>query len=239
MQLTILGNYGPYPGPDGAVTGFLVSSDTTNIVLDLGNGSLVNYARHRRWDQLDAVILSHLHEDHIGDVSVLQYVRQYEPNCPAALYLPATPADTSERIRGIRSLNTQLFEGKTGLKIGDMELSFLPVVHPVETYAVRVRCKGKCMVYTSDTAYTEKLIPFAKGADLLLCEAGVLDEQTERKHIHMSVTEGCEIARRANVGHTVFCHLLASNSFSAYQAEINRCRDVRSELARCNVTYTF
>jgi len=237
MKLTVLGKYGPYPAADGAVTGFLVSSETTNVVLDLGNGSLVNYPRHKTWQQLDGVVLSHLHEDHIGDIPVLQYVRQYEPDCPAVLWLPAEPKDVCARIRAIPTLKTELYGADSVLEIGDLSLRFLPVVHPVPTYAARIECGGKSLVYTADSSYTEALIPFCKGVDLLLCEAGVLDDQTARKHIHMSVTEGCEIARRAGAKKVLFCHLLASNPLEAYQAEIDRCPDVRAELARDNVVY--
>jgi len=38
MQLALLGCYGPYPPAGGACSGYLVSEDGYNLLLDCGNG---------------------------------------------------------------------------------------------------------------------------------------------------------------------------------------------------------
>jgi ribonuclease BN (tRNA processing enzyme) len=226
MRLIVLGNYGPYPSAQGAVTGFLVCTATTNVVLDLGNGSLRNYIRHKEWHEMDAVILSHMHDDHTGDISVLHYVKRYEKDFHARLYVPEGP-----EWEGGSGFDCVRFDASSQITIGDMRITFCPVIHPVPTYAIKICAEGKTFVYSGDSAYTEKLIGFSANADLFLCEAGVLDEQAERKHIHMSVMEGCDIARRAHVTKAVFCHLLANVPLAAYQQEIDRNPDIDASLA--------
>lgn len=235
MELIVLGNYGPYPGPNGeAVTGFLISSGKTNIVLDLGNGSMCNYVKHRSWDSLDAVVLSHLHDDHTGDLTVLRYVKRYESSFHGRIFLPKEPA-----FANIEPLSYEFYGENSQITVGDMQLTFCLVVHPVPTYAVRIESEGKVFVYSADSAFTEKLISFSSNADLFLCEAGVLDSQVNRKHIHMSVMEGCRIGREANVKKIVFCHLLTGNPLKNYEDEIVRNQDMDAELGVENKVYKF
>jgi ribonuclease BN (tRNA processing enzyme) len=76
MKLTILGNNGPFPGAGGACSGYLLSNEKCNILLDCGNGVLSNLQKLIPLKMLDAIILTHLHSDHISDMMVLRYAIQ-------------------------------------------------------------------------------------------------------------------------------------------------------------------
>lgn len=39
VELTVLGNYGPYPAAQGACSGYLLNVNGFYIMLDCGNGS--------------------------------------------------------------------------------------------------------------------------------------------------------------------------------------------------------
>lgn len=78
MQLTILGNAAGAPGPDGACPGYLVESDETAVLIDCGPGVTGKLVAHRPAHTLSAVILSHLHLDHIHDLPVLLLKRWME-----------------------------------------------------------------------------------------------------------------------------------------------------------------
>ena len=96
MKLTILGNNGPYPAPGGACSGYLLSSDSgnTNVLLDCGTGVLSNLSRHLPWESLSAVILSHLHYDHMSDLLPMQYALQFHPrSAPLPVIAPETPSE--------------------------------------------------------------------------------------------------------------------------------------------------
>ena len=96
MKLTILGCNGPYPGAGGACSGYLLSEDDTHVLIDCGAGVIANLVRHIPWEALDAVVLSHLHYDHMSDLLPMQYALQFHPReTPLPVYAPATP----ERVR--------------------------------------------------------------------------------------------------------------------------------------------
>ena len=74
MYLTILGNNGPFPAPGGACSSYLLESDSgeTKLLIDAGTGSLARLMDIARPETLDAVVLSHLHFDHMSDLLPMQ-----------------------------------------------------------------------------------------------------------------------------------------------------------------------
>ena len=76
MKLTVLGRYGPFPAPGGACSGYLLESGGVTLVMDLGSGALGNLLRRVPGLGLTAVLLSHLHSDHMSDMLVLRYALQ-------------------------------------------------------------------------------------------------------------------------------------------------------------------
>lgn len=76
MKLTVLGNNGPFPSPGGACSGYLLEEDSTKILIDCGNGVLSNLQKICPFEDLSAIILTHLHSDHISDLMVLRYAVQ-------------------------------------------------------------------------------------------------------------------------------------------------------------------
>ena len=46
MKLTILGNRGPYPTPNGACSGYLLESEKTHILIECGTGVLAKMQHH-------------------------------------------------------------------------------------------------------------------------------------------------------------------------------------------------
>ncbi len=230
MQLRILGKYGPYPAGDGDVTGYYLSFEGTDILLDLGNGSFNNYLKYRSIHDLTAVIFSHLHDDHTGDMPSLKFALQYNKHDIDA-YAPDTPKAEYDRIAAVRHINMHPVDANTTLKIGGMEISFCEVAHPVTTYAAKIKAGGKVFVYSGDTYYVPQFEAFCAGADFVLCEAGILDHETDKKDKHMSVIEGCEMARRAGVKKIVFAHLFPGHPLAEYEKERALFPDVDSELA--------
>ena len=94
MKLTILGCNGPYPAAGGACSGYLLESDSgdTCILIDCGTGALANLMASGALDRLDAVVLSHLHYDHMSDMLPMQYALQFDPRpTPLPVYAPEAP----------------------------------------------------------------------------------------------------------------------------------------------------
>ena len=85
MRLTILGNNGPYPAAGGACSSYLLESDSgsTAILVDCGAGALARLEERLPIERLDAVVLSHLHYDHMSDMLPLHYALQFRPRARA------------------------------------------------------------------------------------------------------------------------------------------------------------
>jgi len=64
MKLTVLGASGAFPAPGTATSGYLLEIDGHHILIDCGSGVLSRLQEHIRLDQLEAIILTHLHSDH-------------------------------------------------------------------------------------------------------------------------------------------------------------------------------
>ena len=79
MKLTVLGCLGAYPYKNQGTTGYLLQSDGFNLLIDAGSATLIKLQEHLDPLDLDAVILSHYHHDHIADLGVLQYYWQLHP----------------------------------------------------------------------------------------------------------------------------------------------------------------
>jgi len=93
MKLHIIGNNGPYPAKGAACSCYLLSSDSgnTNIIIDFGTGALEALSGRIDYDRISAVILSHLHFDHMSDMLPMQYALQFHPRSALPVFAPQTP----------------------------------------------------------------------------------------------------------------------------------------------------
>ena len=237
MKLIVLGCYGPYPHIDGACSGYLLQTEHTSILLDLGNGTLRNCLRHTDIERVDAIVLSHLHPDHISDVYVLRYMLEMK-GLTKTLYAPQEPQEIFERLTYKNAFEINVSDNKT-FQINDMKITLCKMHHAIPSYAIKVESEGKIFVYSGDTGYNKKLEDFAQNCDLLLCEAAVSDADIERKEFHMSATQGCILAENAQCKKLILTHFFPEYESQMYFNEIEKYRPrLTVEPAKENRTYT-
>src|SRR5690625_2660784 len=75
MKVTIIGFWGGYPAAGGATSAYLVEEKDFKLLVDAGSGSLSKLQKYINISDLDAVIVSHYHHDHVADIGVLQYAK--------------------------------------------------------------------------------------------------------------------------------------------------------------------
>lgn len=206
MILRVLGCNGPYPAPGGACSGYLVSSDSgeTNVLLDMGPGVMGRLFEHLALDRLDALVLSHLHYDHMSDALALQYALQFSSRQNLRVFAPEEPANVRALLKANERMDFSPMESAT---VGELRLTFCSAVHPVPAFAVAIEGDGRRLVYTGDTNESDAVELFVDGADLLLADAGLLEADWKKRSPHLSSKRCAELKRRARVKRMVLTHL--------------------------------
>lgn len=232
MILTVLGMNGPFPAAGSACSGYLLTSDSgkTRLLIDCGSGVLSRLAEECPLNELSAVVLSHLHFDHMSDMLPMQYALDFQNVPSLKVICPRTPARQRTLLEGGKM---DVFD-PADTTVGEMKLEFLRVKHPVETYALRVTCDGAVFVYTGDTNQCDALELFADGADLLLADAGFLQENWAPGKPHMCARMCAELARDARVPQLVLTHISPLMDAQALLDEATRVYS-RAELAYCGL----
>ena len=219
MILTVLGSSGTVPAPGNPCSGYLVERDGYRLLLDLGTGAFGELSRHRAAEQIDAVVLSHRHVDHMGDLAHLAYAQERSPRrrVPTVVIAPA------DAVSGMR--RTGMFTVRTArdgeYELGPFRLRLARVRHQVETYATRVDAGARVLTYTGDSGPCRELVAIAEGADILLAEAALgagapsepgepagWDESWDMPAPHhLSAAQAGELCHRAGAGLLVLTHL--------------------------------
>lgn len=228
MKLKILGSQSPYNTPGHNCPGYLLQEGNNRLLLDSGSGSHSLLSYPNDLENL-SVILSHLHRDHYNDIYNLQYSsfvfhNQKRLQNPINILLPATPNKIHDDILSEDNAfaNYQTINSNSNLQIGCMNVSFCQTDHPVETYAVKVKCGNRIISYTSDTSFSaqNKIVDFVKGSDILICESSLLKEHGFPEiNSHLTAYQAATIAKEANVKGLILTHFWPEEPVEKYVQE--------------------
>jgi len=228
MKLTVLGRYGPYPAANGACSGYLLQEDSCSVLLECGNGVLSRLQNYMFPWELDGIIVSHLHGDHISDLFIMRYALDIAQNRGVTdkslnVYLPDEPAGEVSRISFKEAFTLHYLHDESQFSVGPFNFSFFPVQHPLPTLAVRVECKGKVLAYSGDTEYFPGIESMAQDADLFLCEANFQQEEIEASMgNHLSAAQAAQIASRGGVKKLLLTHLPAFKDLEVSREEAQK-----------------
>jgi len=146
--------------------GMWFSLNDTNILIDPGPGSLVRCARSRpRLDptKLDAIILTHKHLDHSGDINVMiEAMTEGGFKKRGALFVPQDALEGEDAVifHYLRDFpeRIEILKEKTTYSLKDISFT-TPVRHEhgVETYGLNINFKGLSVSLITDTRYFEGL----------------------------------------------------------------------------------
>ena len=216
MRLTVLGCAGSFPGPDSACSAYLVEADGFRLMLDFGTGSLSALQRYASLTSIDAILLSHLHLDHMNDACLYVVVRRYAPDGPYPVLPVYGPSGVNARLSAVYGEGTlddiysfhELASGS--FQLGPFQVTVDRVNHPVETYGVRLEHGGRVLAYSADTAPCDALQRLAHNADLFLCEASYVDGDENPPDLHLTGRDAGEAAAKAGVARLLLTHLVAA-----------------------------
>ncbi|WP_175988267.1 MBL fold metallo-hydrolase [Bacillus sp. Marseille-Q1617] len=233
MKLTIIGHWGGYPKAGEASTGYLLEHNGFTLLVDCGSGVLSHLQKYIDPTELDAVLISHYHPDHIADIGVLQHALliQYFLGKSKGT-LPVYGHD--EDAQGFKSLTYKQFmkahpyNEKSELTIGPFSVTFVKTKHPVPCYGMRIEADGKSIFYTADSSYKDSFVPFGKDADLLLCECNFYGDMDASGAGHMTSLDAGKLALETGVKKLILTHLphfgdleqLASEAKTIYKGDV-------------------
>jgi ribonuclease BN (tRNA processing enzyme) len=225
MKLTVLGRYGTYPAKNGGTASYILNDDGKNIVLDMGSSSLSRLQNFVTLNDIDTIILSHLHSDHISDLLVLRYMAEKLMNegklkNKLRIYCPNSPENEFKIISSCKAFDINVINSDTVLNIGKMKISFYKMTHSELAYGIKIDNGDKIFAYTGDTTLNDNLKNLLKDADIVLGDCGTLKDNKKESSPHLSVTEIATITKEFNnILYTA--HLSAGLEKEIYNEAVN------------------
>ncbi|WP_044479361.1 MBL fold metallo-hydrolase [Paenibacillus antibioticophila] len=211
MQCRVIGMWGGFPKQNGPTSGYLIEHQGFTVMLDCGSGVLVKAQDYIDLNKIDHVVLSHYHYDHNADIGAYLYSRLVNTQIGRAdtvlnIYGPESESFRKE-VEGMLGSRFKSFDETTSLTLGPFLFEFKKNAHTVEAYAMKITCEDKVMVYTSDTLFTDDLISFAQGADLLITECSLYHGTDGSRMGHMTSREAGILAHHSQAKKVLLTHL--------------------------------
>lgn len=221
MRLTVVGCSPAWPNPGGAQSGYLVEAGGESVLLDCGPGVLGRLRERDGWPKTDAVVVTHFHLDHWGDLvpwvwGALYLNGQDEKSPLPELWLPPGGAAQLEHFGGLlgfpemfeRVFTLAEYAPDVAFHVGGFAVTAVRVPHyRVEAHALRVTAGGRTLAYSGDSGPSQALASAARDADLFVCEAtlrsGDLDGEPRG---HLSLDEACAAFQESGARELLVTH---------------------------------
>ena len=172
-----------------------------------------------RWPRVDAIVITHFHLDHWGDLVPWTFGSMFGPGrdvTPPQLWLP--PGGKEELGRFGEKLGfagmfdafdlREYLEGESfaadGLKITPVRVPH----YQLQTYALRVTDGKATLAYSGDSAPSPNLAEVGRDADLFLCEATLKEgrEGDDGLRGHLSAEEAIAAFEESGARRLVIIH---------------------------------
>jgi ribonuclease BN (tRNA processing enzyme) len=207
-----------------------VQADGINLLIDCGCGVFGNLRARIDYIDIDVVLLSHMHADHVLDLvpyaSALTYAPRQQPvpvgghpgtDSPARprLLAPTGAAERFQQICAGTGMRPHHIEGAFDLseyepddtfELGPFDVRFARVPHFLPTNAIELREGDRRFTFGADCAPNDALCDFARDTSLLLIEATLPRPEREGPRGHLTPGEAGEHGRRAGARRLALTH---------------------------------
>jgi ribonuclease BN (tRNA processing enzyme) len=229
FELTVLGAGPAYTARPGAVgAAYLLRTESSALVLDLGQGAFTNLAGAIEPSSVDGYAISHLHPDHFIDLVALRHYLRWDFVPPRRVRVLG-PAGLGARIDALHaqpgfaaaSLDLEpLGASAAGIRdIGSFRLEARLVRHTDESYAFRVTAgDGPGLVYTGDCGHADDVRPLLQPGDTLLAEASYGTAEVAAGSEHLNASAVGRLAADASAGRVLLTHVLMGHHHGAADA---------------------
>jgi ribonuclease BN (tRNA processing enzyme) len=228
MLLTCIGSGTAAPEPDHVCSGYLLETSGLRLLLDCGGGVVHSMARLGvDWRTPTHIVLTHFHNDHIGDVPLLFFAWKWgmwPPRTePVTVIGPSGTRGLLQRMAGVfgdhlaePGFPVMLDEIAAGdeRRLNDVvRLRACKTPHTAESLAYRIDVGPRSFCYTGDTGPSAELAAFAVGVDALLVECSLPDGQGIS--MHLTPSQVAELARSARPRRLLITHVYPQLSRSS------------------------
>ncbi len=171
FTLKVLGTNGLYPDDNNPTSGYLVSCNGLKYLVDIGSGVFNKVKNHLPPENLDGIIITHYHFDHVSDIGVLSYYLQTK-NKRLKVYGPNDGSPYQKLIMGSPYFDFVPIDG--GIENEGVTIRFYKMNHSVLTYGVSFENGNKKFSYTSDGNLCDAHKDLLENSDLAVINCGCL-----------------------------------------------------------------
>ena len=155
VNITVLGKSPAWQDADGACSGYLVRGGGQTVLLDCGPGVFAKLRTQVDYAAVDAVVISHLHADHMLDLVPFASGLRYGPRAARPrLYAPPGALEafagmssatfmTAEHIE--LAFDVTIYDPADVLEVGGLTVRFQPVPHYIPCQRGRVRGRRRAV----------------------------------------------------------------------------------------------
>src|SRR3954470_1418872 len=122
MRITVLGKSPAWQDAGGACSGYLIEGGGVCVLLDCGPGVFAKLRSAIDYVDVDAVVISHLHADHVNDLVPYASALRYSPRAAGTrprLVAPPGAAEVLERLCAGGSMRADHVAGVFALEVYD------------------------------------------------------------------------------------------------------------------------
>ncbi|MGJ9385262.1 MBL fold metallo-hydrolase [Salipaludibacillus sp. CF4.18] len=245
FYLKLLGTGSPKPNKERSGPAQVVMIDNTPVLVDCGEGTTRQLLNSNiNPIEVENVIFTHLHSDHVFGYSHFllggwslgrKKLTIVGPKGLKAFhekvldmfkddidYRVSTLGISEEGLLDVNIIELPSVGGEVPLSDLDVDITYTPVIHNVETFGFRFQKGNQSIVISGDTAPVNSLIELAKDADILIQDAAIVSSVFNNKSSdpnilriwdiltkeHCTPQQAGEIAQEAGVKCVVLTHLL-------------------------------
>jgi ribonuclease BN (tRNA processing enzyme) len=216
MEIFLLGTGTAIPVKQHSPSGLIVKAGGQCLLFDIGPGTLGRlHLAGVDCNQINHLLLSHLHPDHTLDLATLLLVFNYAPNAERTAPFPVIGCRGLENFYKrmvnlypeIAPLSFELqFQEvyQEEFSIGEIKVRCAPTGHTPDSVAYRLDDGNHSMVYSGDATPRGELARLAEGADVLISECSFPSGWETEDHLNADSVS--EIAQQAGVKSLVVVH---------------------------------
>tara|TARA_Y100000817_G_C16810024_1_gene523812 strand:+ start:343 stop:1275 length:933 start_codon:yes stop_codon:yes gene_type:complete len=288
MRVTILGSGTPRPDIERFSQAILIEAGDEKLLFDTGRGVTIRLSQMNfNVGDIDKVFFTHLHSDHtVGFPDLFMTGWIYQRNNSMRVFGPPGTKHYVEKIKEAfsedivirtskpeslnkKNLELNVFEIEEGIvyKNDNLSVKVFEVDHGggVEhSFAYKINYKGKTVVISGDTNYSENLVNHSRGVDLLIHEIADAPQKLVTNNpkvqglmnYHTTPDEMAKIINSTKPKLTILTHVLAlggtthTSILNSVKSKLNKnynvemaydlmAIDVKDKIRTYSIDYTY